>query len=258
MTTFLFDDIVFGPVRSRRLGASLGINLLPVSSKCCNFNCIYCECGWTGEGATGSVLPARNEIRERLENKLKQIRDENGLLDRITFAGNGEPTIHPDFPGIIDDTVYLRNQYFRDVKIAVLSNASRLDDPEVFRALVRVDMNILKLDSSRDETVRLLNQPPANYKVQKVIDGMIQFNGRFILQTLFIRGTINGRTVDNTTEEEVKGWLGVVKKIKPSLVMIYTIERDTPVDTLTKAPREILDSIAMRTRKMGFAVQVSY
>lgn len=258
MTTFLFDDIVFGPVKSRRLGASLGINLLPVGSKCCNFNCIYCECGWTGEGASGARLPARSEIRERLENKLKQIRDENGLLDRITFAGNGEPTIHPDFPGIIDDTVYLRNQYFRDVKIAVLSNASNLDDPEVFRALVRVDMNILKLDSSRDETVRLMNQPPANYRVQKVIDGMIRFNGRFILQTLFIRGTIHGQPVDNTTEEEVKGWLRVVKKIKPSLVMIYTIERDTPVDTLFKAPQEVLDSIAMRTRKLGFAVQVSY
>ncbi|MFH0760817.1 MAG: radical SAM protein [Bacteroidota bacterium] len=258
MTTFLFDDIVFGPVRSRRLGASLGINLLPVSLKCCTFNCIYCECGWTGEGATGSVLPLRSQIRERLENKLKQIRDENGSFDRITFAGNGEPTIHPDFPGIMDDAVYLRNQYFPDVKIAVLSNASRLDDPEVFRALVRADMNILKLDSSRDETVRLLNQPPENYRVQKVIDGMVQFNGRFILQTLFIQGTINGRIVDNTTEEEVKGWLGVVKKVKPSLVMIYTIERDTPVDTLRKAPREILDSIALRTRKLGFAVQVSY
>ena len=245
-------------MKSRRLGASLGINLLPASTKCCTFNCIYCECGWTGGAVARSKLPTREEIRTRLEHKFRQIRDEKALLDRITFAGNGEPTVHPDFAGIIEDTVYLRNQCFPDVGIAVLSNASRLDDPNVFYALGRVDMNILKLDSSRDETVRLINQPPTGYRVQKVIDGMIRFNGRFILQTMFIRGTIAGKIVDNTTEEEVRGWLSVVRKVKPSLVMVYTFERDTPVNTLEKAPAETLDAIAGQVRKLGFPVQVSY
>jgi wyosine [tRNA(Phe)-imidazoG37] synthetase (radical SAM superfamily) len=257
MTTFLFDEIIFGPVKSRRLGASLGINLLPVSAKCCNFNCIYCECGWTGEGI-GNSLPRREEIRIRLENKLRQIRDEKGLLDRITFAGNGEPTLHPDFAGIIDDTVHLRNQFFPDVRIAVLSNATRLDHPDVFRALGRVDMNILKLDSARDSTVKFLNHPPAGYKVQKVIDGMKKFNGRFILQTMFVQGTYGEQLVDNTTDEEVKDWLKVVKATRPSQVMIYTIERDTPVETLRKADAATLDEIASRIRKLGFQVQVSY
>ncbi len=258
MTTFLFDDIIFGPVQSRRLGASLGINLLPVTAKCCNFNCIYCECGWSGETGQKPVLPRRPEISQRLENKLRQLREEKAPLDRITFAGNGEPTIHPDFAGIIDDTLYLRNQYFPDVTVAVLSNASRLDDPEVFRALVRVDMNILKLDSYRDETVKLLNRPPEGYRVQKVTDNMKRFNGRFILQTMFVQGTLEDKVVDNTTEEEVKGWLGMVKATKPKQVMIYTIERDTPLDTLRKVSPETLDEIAVRVRGLGFDVQVSY
>jgi wyosine [tRNA(Phe)-imidazoG37] synthetase (radical SAM superfamily) len=258
MATFLFDDMIFGPVKSRRLGASLGINLLPVTAKCCNFNCIYCECGWSGESGPKPVLPLRAEIRQRLENKLRQLREEKAPLDRITFAGNGEPTIHPDFAGIIDDTLYLRNQYFPDVMVAVLSNASRLDDPEVFRALVRVDMNILKLDSSLDSTVRLLNQPPAGYRVQQVIEGMIRFNGRFILQSMFVQGTIAEKVVDNTTEEELLGWLRMVKAAKPAQVMIYTIERDTPLNTLRKVSPEKLDEIAVRVRGLGFEVQVSY
>jgi len=257
MSTFLFDEIIFGPVKSRRLGASLGINLLPVSAKCCNFNCIYCECGWTGEGI-GSSLPKREEIRLRLENKLRQIIDEKGPLDRITFAGNGEPTLHPEFGGIIDDTVHLRNQYFPDVKIAVLSNATRLDHPEVFRALGRVDMNILKLDSARDATVQLLNHPPAGYKVQKVIEGMKRFNGRFILQTMFVKGSYGEQVIDNTTGEELKDWIKVVKAVRPSQVMIYTIDRDTPVETLRKADAATLDDIALMIRKLGYEVQVSY
>ena len=257
MTTFLFDEIIFGPVKSRRLGASLGINLLPVSAKCCNFNCIYCECGWTGKGI-GSSLPKRDEIRMRLENKLRQIIDEKGPLDRITFAGNGEPTLHPDFAGIIDDTVHLRNQYFPDVRIAVLSNATRLDHPEVFRALSRVDMNILKLDSANDATVLMLNHPPAGYKVQKVIEGMKKFNGRFILQTMFVTGTYGDQVIDNTTQEEVKNWIKAVKAVKPSQIMIYTIDRDTPVETIKKADPATLDEIASRIRKLGFEVQVSY
>lgn len=258
MATFLFDDIIFGPVKSRRLGASLGINLLPVDRKFCNFNCIYCECGWNGGQEGTSKLPTRNEIRSRLEEKILVILATHAPLDRITFAGNGEPTIHPEFPGIISDTLEIRNRLVPGVGIAVLSNASCLDDPEVFEALDRIDQNILKLDSAYRQTVRLINQPAKGYSIEKVIEGMLRFNGRFILQTLFVRGTYNGIALDNSSEAEISAWLETVKIVKPRQVMIYTIARDTPIPTVEKIPAAVLDEIAARVRQLGIPVQVSY
>jgi len=258
MATFLFDDIIFGPVKSRRLGASLGINLLPGNGKFCNFNCIYCECGWSTGTDSKTHLPSRAEIRNRLEKKLIEIVDTGSPLDRLTFAGNGEPTIHPEFHGIIADTIALRNRLVPGVKIAVLSNATRLDKPSVFEALGMIDMNILKLDSANEATVRLINQPPESYRVDRVIDGMMKYNGRFILQTLFVKGEIDGNTVDNSTEKEISDWLQVVQKVKPEMVMIYTIDRDTPVQTLHKTDPEVLDLIAARVKELGIPVQVSY
>jgi wyosine [tRNA(Phe)-imidazoG37] synthetase (radical SAM superfamily) len=258
MATFLFDDIIFGPVKSRRLGASLGINLLPSNGKFCNFNCIYCECGWSAEPGRNTRLPSRSDIRVRLEEKLVEIGTSRGPLDRITFAGNGEPTIHPEFPGIIDDTIAIRDRLFPGVKIAVLSNATRLDRPEIFRALGKVDQNILKLDSALEETVKLLNQPPEDYRISRVIDGMMRFGGKFILQTLFVKGEFDGIPVDNSSENEVNAWLEVVKKVNPEMVMIYTIDRDTPIQTIWKIKPEALDRIAGEVRKLGFKVQVSY
>lgn len=258
MATFLFDDIIFGPVKSRRLGASLGINLLPISGKFCNFNCIYCECGWSGESGQGTKLPSREDIRSHLEKKLIEIRKEGAPLDKITFAGNGEPTIHPEFIGIIADTIAIRDRIVPGVKIAVLSNASRLDKPEIFAALGQIDMNILKLDSAFERTVKLINHPPAGYSVDRVIDGMIRYNGRFILQTLFLRGAFEGEQVNNSSEEEVSAWLEVVKRVRPEMVMIYTIARDTPIDTIQKIDPEILDKIAGKVKRLGIPVQVSY
>ena len=258
MASFLFDEIIFGPVKSRRLGASLGINLLPANGKFCNFNCIYCECGWSSGTEMKIRLPSREEIRNCLEIRLFQILDQKTPLDRITFAGNGEPTLHPDFPGIIDDTVRIRDRLVPGVKIAVLSNGSQLDNPEIFDALGKIDMNILKLDSANEQTVKLINQPPPGYRVARVIDGMIRYKSRFILQTLFLKGNFGGITVDNTTEEEVKNWLEVVKKVSPEMVMIYTIARDTPIQTLQKTSPEMLDTIAEEVRKLGIPAQVSY
>lgn len=258
MSTFLFDEIIFGPVKSRRLGASLGINLLPAGGKFCNFNCIYCECGWSSESGRNIRLPSRDDIRNRLESRLIQIKTEKSPIDRITFAGNGEPTIHPEFPGIIADTVAIRNKIFPEVEIAVLSNGSTLDKPAIFRALDSIEMNILKLDSADDQTVRLINQPPPGYRVAQVIEGMKRFEGRFILQTLFVKGLFGGIPVDNSTDGEVENWLKVVKDVNPQLVMIYTIDRDTPVETLQKTAPPRLDAIAARVRELGIPVQVSY
>jgi wyosine [tRNA(Phe)-imidazoG37] synthetase (radical SAM superfamily) len=258
MATFLFDDIIFGPVKSRRLGASLGINLLPTSGKFCNFNCIYCECGWSSPADPKTKLPRREEIRNRLEERILQIKADGSPFDRITFAGNGEPTIHPDFVGIIADTLEIRNRLVPGVKIAVLSNATQIDRPEIFEALGRIDQNILKLDSANEQTVRLINQPPAGYNISRVIDGMMRYHGHFILQTLFISGEFGGIPLNNASDEEVKAWLTVVEQVRPELVMIYTIARDTPVNTLQKIEPEVLDRIAGKVRDLGISVQVSY
>lgn len=259
MATFLFEDIIFGPVISRRLGASLGINLLPGNRKICNFNCIYCECGWTDEtNSSRHNLPSRKELRSLLELRLLEMKEKGEDLDTITFAGNGEPTIHPDFPGIIDDTINLRNQIFPEVKIAVLSNSSKLDDPEVFSALLKIEQAILKLDSANANTVGTLNRPAGNYSVEKVIRNLEKFEGRFILQTLFVNGTHEGVVINNSTDLEINAWLEVVEKLKPELVMVYTIARDTPLETLSKVSADKLDHIAEEVRKLGIAVTVSY
>jgi wyosine [tRNA(Phe)-imidazoG37] synthetase (radical SAM superfamily) len=203
-------------------------------------------------------LPSRSEIHDRLEEKLLQLKAEGVKLDMITFAGNGEPTIHPEFEGIINDTLLIRDRIMPGVKIAVLSNASRLDKPAIFEALKKVEMNILKLDSANEHTVKLMNQPPPGYSVAAVIEGMMRYEGHFILQTLFVQGEFNGELINNSSEEEVNHWMEVVKKVNPEMVMIYTIARDTPIQSLAKIEASVLDKIAARVRELGFPVQVSY
>lgn len=258
MGVFLFDKIIFGPVRSRRLGISLGINLLPVNSKLCNFNCIYCECGWTPEPkAFRKEFHPRKLVAEELEKMLLQMKNDGDDLDVITYAGNGEPTMHPEFEGIIDDTVHLRDKYFPKVRIAVLSNSTLIHKASVFRALNRVDDNILKLDSVFPETISLLNQPLGHYKTEEIIENLIKFKGNLIIQTMFVRGEYNGQPVDNTTEREIVPWMDALHKIKPKQVMIYTIARDTPTPGLQKADISDLNRIKERLQKEGFSVQVS-
>lgn len=258
MATFLFDKIVFGPVISRRLGVSLGINLLPVDAKVCSFDCIYCECGWTlPNRQKKSSLPDRNEVREKLEETLLKMQSENQLPDVITFAGNGEPTLHPAFAGIIDDTISLRNRYAPKARIAVLSNATMLHKPDVVNALLKVDDNIQKLDSAFEETVRLLDCPKGDFRIGKVVEQLATFKGRVIVQTMFVRGTWKGETIDNTTPREVDAWMELLHKIAPAQVMIYTIDRDTPAETLEKIPLSELEVIAGKVKAAGFLVQVS-
>ncbi len=259
MATFLFDEIIFGPVKSRRLGVSLGINLLPVKRKICNFNCIYCECGWTVniEKAV-SHLPNREDVYRALEKKLTEMKDQNNTPDVITYAGNGEPTLHPEFPGIIDDSIVLRNKYFPKSKIAVLSNATTITDPLIKAALLKVDKNILKLDSAIDATIKVHNQPRVKINVSELIESLAGFNGKLIIQTLFVRGLYNGNVIDNTTPIEINAWLEAIKRIKPSAVMIYTISRDTPAGgQLKKVPAKELREIAMLVENLGIETQVS-
>ncbi|MFN8240040.1 MAG: radical SAM protein [Bacteroidales bacterium] len=259
MSTFLFDRIIFGPVKSRRLGVSLGVNLLPAKRKVCNFNCIYCECGWSDYNTIeGGQLPRREEIASELEARLTEMKVRGDKPDVITFAGNGEPTLHPSFNAIIDDTIRIRNNTFPGARIAVLSNSSAITKPSVREALLRVDMNILKLDSVFDETICNHNQPRLKIDAAELIANLISFNGHLIIQTLFLRGLYKGKLIDNTTPAELEGWLAAIEKIKPSEVMIYTIARDTPVGgELRKVPLAELDEIAARVRKLGIKTQVS-
>ena len=258
MSTFLFNEIIFGPVKSRRLGVSLGINLLPTHRKLCSFDCIYCECGFNPD-KTGpkAELPTRSQVKDALQKKLTQMEADQRLPDVITFAGNGEPTLHPEFAGIIDDTIELRNQLCPDARVAVLSNATRIGSQTVFNALLKVDDNIQKLDSGIASTIHLLDQPVGHFNLNKTVQQLKQFNGQVIIQTLFVKGSYKGQNIDNTQPEELKAWLQLINEIAPREVMVYTIARDTPVDTLKKIPEEELNIIADKIRELGIAAQVS-
>jgi len=262
MATFLFDEIIFGPVNSRRLGVSLGINLLPTNYKICNFNCIYCECGLNKDLGSKSIkqdLPSRNEVKKMLAEKIKSMQKEKNLVpDVITFAGNGEPSLHPDFEAIIDDTIKIRNQHCPNAKIAVLTNATLINKKNVFNALLKVDQNIIKLDSVFDHTLQALNKPLASYSVSKQIELMKEFKGNCIIQTMFTRGQHEGNSFDNTKKIEVDSLIEAYLQIAPKQIMIYTISRDTPIDTIEKIGEDELNSIGAKIKSKGFDVQISY
>ncbi len=257
MQTILFHDIIFGPIKSRRLGISLGINLLPTDGKICSFDCIYCECGYNAQGKGGGINK-REDIKTALEHKLQEMKEKGETPDVLTFAGNGEPTLHPDFEVIIDDTIELRDRYFPNAKVSVLSNATRISKESVFNALNKVDNNILKLDSAYTETIRLINNPNVrDYTAEQLIRNLQRFDGNLIIQTMFLRGQHNGQAVDNTTEREISAWLEAIKQIRPKQIMIYTIDRQTPEKALEKIPVDEMNAIADRVRALGFDVSVS-
>lgn len=249
----LFDSIVYGPIHSRRLGVSLGMNLMPTTAKLCTFDCVYCECGWN-QPVSHPILPTREQVRIALDTKLSTL---DIPLDVITFSGNGEPTLHPDFLGIIEDTCALRNQYYPDAKISVLSNSTQLGRPEVIEALRLSDNRILKLDSAIDATMRLIDQP-VNPKltVEQIEQWLSLFNGDFTLQTCFLRGEYHGQIIDNTTPEELSAWYAAVERLHPKQVMIYVIDRATPLQTLSKIPAHEMEAIAAPLRQKGIDVIV--
>lgn len=255
--TSLYDNIIFGPIRSRRLGLSLGVNLLPIESKLCSFDCIYCECGWNADHPGRKRFNAREDVRTMLSETLSRMVGEGTPPDVITFAGNGEPTMHPDFEGVIDDTLALRDKLCPSAKVSVLSNATQIHREDVRRALMRVDNNILKLDSAFDSTIELVNKPQGNYTVERTVELLKMFEGNLIIQTMFLRGEYAGQHIDNTTNEEVEAWLRLVADIAPRQVMVYSLDRDTPCQTLEKVGKEELNAIAERVRSLGIECSVA-
>ena len=258
MSTIIYPSPIFGPVHSRRLGVSLGINLMPADGKVCTFDCIYCECGFNADHRPTLKRPTREEVSTALEARLRRMKDEGVLPDVLTFAGNGEPTAHPDFLNIIKDTITLRNRYCPTAKVSVLSNATLIMRPQVFEALTLVDNNILKLDTVNTKYIRIVNRPTGHYDVRELIEKMKEFRGHCIVQTMFMHGTSNGQDVGNLTDKYIDPWLKAVKEISPQQVMIYTIDRETPDHDLTKATHEELDSIVARIEAMGIKASASY
>ena len=256
--TVIFPSPIFGPIHSRRLGVSLGINLLPDDGKVCSFDCIYCECGFNAERRTKKLLPTREEVRTALEEKLKDMQANGPAPDVLTFAGNGEPTAHPHFPEIIEDTLALRDRYFPKAKVSVLSNSTFIDRPAVFEALNKIDNNILKLDTVDEEYIHLLDRPNGKYSVKKIIERMKEFEGNCIVQTMFLKGSYQGKDVDNTSDKYVLPWIEAVKEIAPRQVMIYTTDRETPDHNLQKATHEELDRIVALLEKEGIPATASY
>lgn len=259
MAGILFDEIVFGPVKSRRFGVSLGINLLPLQGKLCSFNCVYCECGLNEDHKQEKQkLFTAAQINTSLESRFVALKAEGLNPDNITFAGNGEPTLHPEFEIIIDNTLRLRDEFFPKAMITVLSNATRLERSAVKNALLRIDNNVLKLDAGTEATFQAMNRPNFVITLEKIIRELKNFEGNLVIQTMLIRGEVEGKRVDNTTEEEISLWLKHIKEINPKLVMLYPIDRQTPYRTLEKVPEAEFRALAKRIEVMGIKAEVFY
>ena len=246
------EEVVFGPIHSRRLGSSLGINLLPEKGKICTFDCIYCECGWNKDGRNDTQLPSAKKVRNALEIKLQQCKADGVAIDSITFSGDGEPTINPEFPQIIDDTIRLRNQYYAQSKITVLSNATMVHKPEVFNALRKVDNPTMKIDAPTNELIEKINHPAPGYDIHRVVEALKQFEGNFILQTMFLKS----KDFDSSSPEVLDGWMGIVRLLKPREVMVYTIDRPTPEVGLQKFTVDEMRALVQPLINEGFLIQI--
>ena len=246
------EETVFGPIHSRRLGRSLGINLLPTRGKICNFDCIYCECGWNRDGRGDTVLPTAARVRAALEDKLTELMLEDRHIDSITFSGDGEPTLNPEFPRIIDDTLFLRDAYCPGAKVSVLSNATRIHLPEVFEALRKVDNPILKIDAPTDALVAKINHPAPGYQLERVLSALERFEGQFVLQTMFLKGP----DFDTASPEVLQGWMDIVRRLRPREVMVYTIDRPTPEQGLEAYTVEQMRALVKPLADEGFRIDI--
>lgn len=256
MDTFLFNQIAFGPITSRRLGQSLGINILSCNSKLCSFNCLYCECGWNTDNDISCFI-SRTDVKMALELKLKELVEKGTAIDVITFAGNGEPTLHPDFAEIIEDTIQIRNTYLKNIPIAVLTNSSMFHVEKVITALQKIELCIAKFDSAVENTMRIINNVPKSFNYDKYKNGILALQGKIIIQTMFIKGKFNNIDFDNTTENEVNAWLDFISQVKPQSVQIYTLHRTPPASQLQAIGHEKLSEIGEKVKKLGISVLIA-
>lgn len=246
------EETVFGPIFSRRLGSSLGINLLPRDGKICNFDCIYCECGWNRDGLGDRRMPTSQEVRSALEAKLRQTVADNVHVDSITFSGDGEPTLNPEFPQIIEDTLQLRDMLLPSAEVSVLSNATRIHVPEIFAALAKVDNPIMKIDAPTDEAVARINHPAPGYSLRRTVEALRKFNGNFVLQTMFLKSP----DFDSSEPGQLAAWMDIVRELKPRRIMVYTIARPTPLEGLVKFTEEQMRDLVKPLTAEGFNIEI--
>ncbi|MDD7455492.1 MAG: radical SAM protein [Bacteroidales bacterium] len=248
----LRENIVFGPIHSRRLGASLGINLLPQKGKLCDFDCIYCECGWNKDGLGDRNIPSADDVNAALGAMLQECARCGVKIDSITFSGDGEPTLNTDFPEIIDITLALRDKYYPSAKVSVLSNSTRISRKEVFEALRKVDNPIMKIDAPTDELAARINKPACEYHVSDIVGELKKFNGDFILQTMFLKSP----DFDSSSPEVLEGWMEIVRKLRPREIMVYTLDRPAPAQNLSKFTVEEMTALVQPLADEGFNIQV--
>lgn len=246
------EETVFGPIFSRRLGSSLGINLLPRKGKICNFDCIYCECGWNRDGLDDRRMPTAEEVREALEARLKRLAADGEHVDSITFSGDGEPTLNPEFPQIIDDTLALRDRWLPDAKVSVLSNATRVHVPAVFAALRKVDNPIMKIDAPTDEAAGRINRPAPGYSLERTIEALKRFEGDFVMQTMFLRS----KDFDSSDPQQLAAWMDIVRMLRPREIMVYTIARPTPQEDLVKFSAAQMEELVQPLTDEGFKIDI--
>ena len=259
----IYPSPIFGPIKSRRLGISLGVNIMPGDGKWCSFDCVYCECGLNRDHHPKEPLPTPEEVHDKLESTLQQMKERGERLDVITFSGNGEPTMHPMFSKIVDNVLSLRNEYYPEAKVTVLSNSTQIYRQDVFDALMKVDNALMKMDTVSEKYIHTVDQPAGNYNLQVIIERLADMNGHAVIQTMFMKGSINARdgrlvSVDNCNDEYIIPYIEALKKIKPRQVMIYTLDREWPTEGLEKADHETMDRIADKIRNAGFETSVSY
>lgn len=247
------EDLVFGPIYSRRLGSSLGINILPKRGKLCNFDCIYCECGWNKDGEKDRLLPSAADLKVYLERKLQECARNSIKIDSITFSGDGEPTLNNDFPEMVDLTLALRNKYYPDAKVSVLSNATMLGRKSVFEALLKVDNPILKIDAPTDEAIDIINKPVGLYKIEDVVKNLEKFKGNFVLQTMFLKN----KNFDSSSSKILNPWMDIVRRLHPREIMIYTVDRETPEKGIEKFTEEEMKELVKPLIQEKFNIRIN-
>lgn len=254
----LFENTIIGPIHSRRLGNSLGINLLPLKRKFCTYDCIYCECGWNKDTIENKVeLPTYDDVKQQLEKRINELKAEGVVVDSFTFAGNGEPTLHPDFVRVVDLVVEMRDKHYPNAVITLLTNATQLCKPEIYDALQKLDNPVLKLDAGMEAMRNSINKPTSErYSFEELVENLIRFGSKGIIQTLLLRGTNEGKVISNVSEEDFTEYLNLLKKIRPKYVMLYAIDRATPEKDLEKLTVEELEFYAEKIRNEDIDVKV--
>ncbi len=248
----LFNEIVVGPIHSRRLGCSLGVNVLPTQKKYCSFNCVYCECGWNEIDTRIKVpfndrLVIKNELEKYCKNTDKK---ELAKIDSITFSGNGEPTLHPEILQIVQDVISLRNIYIPQSKVTILTNSTQLSREDVSKALHLIDNPLLKIDAGTEKMYKLISQP-VNCSFEEIKLNILNFGPNCIIQTMLLRGELDGQTIDNLSEEEFSNYLDFIKKVNPKQVMFYSLDRIPPAKHLIKVDKAEMEKYADKLRALN-------